>query len=113
MFHQNRNAACGQYKEDILSQLREMVKSEPNSNREVVDAEPVINYQSLVPEQNVHPGHTCTGFAHDAEQIEFPAFGVIYLFCSYHAKYFLMLFHIGIFHVLSFLCTLVYHRSCC
>ncbi|XP_041016756.1 zinc finger protein CONSTANS-LIKE 13 [Juglans microcarpa x Juglans regia] len=71
----NRNAACGQYKEDILSQLREMAKSEPNSNHEAADAEPLINYRSLVPEQNVQPRHMCTGFAHDAEQIESPDFG--------------------------------------
>jgi hypothetical protein len=70
LLNQNRNAACGQYKEEIRSQLRHLMKLEPNLNCEIVD-----------PQQNVQPGHTNIGcFADDAEPIAFPAFEVNFFF---------------------------------
>ncbi|KAE8009589.1 hypothetical protein FH972_006018 [Carpinus fangiana] len=70
----NRNAACGQYKEEILSQLRHLMKLEPHLNCEDVDAKSLASFRSLVPQQNVQPGHMTIGFADDAEPIAFPAF---------------------------------------
>lgn len=81
LLNQNRNAACGQYKEEIRSQLRHLMKLEPNLNCEIVDSEPLASFQSLVPQQNVQPGHTNIGcFADDAEPIAFPAFEVNFFF---------------------------------
>ena len=80
MLNQNRNAACGQYKEEILSQLRHLMRLEPRLNCEDVDAKSLASFQSLVPQQNVQPGHMTIGFADDAEPIAFPAFEVIFIF---------------------------------
>nr|AKN23425.1 CONSTANS-like zinc finger protein [Betula luminifera] len=70
----NRNAACGQYKEEILNQLRHLMKLEPNLNCENVDAEPLASFQSLMPQQNEQPERMSIGFADNAEPIAFPAF---------------------------------------
>lgn len=78
LLNQNRNAACGQYKEEILGQLRHLMKLEPNLNCENVDAKSLASFQSLVPQQNVQPGHMTIGFADDSEPIAFPAFEVIF-----------------------------------
>jgi hypothetical protein len=78
--NQNRNAACGQYKEEILNQLRHLMKLEPNLNCENVDAEPLASFQSLMPQQNEQPEHMSIGFADNAEPIAFPAFKVKVLF---------------------------------
>lgn len=101
--NQNRNAACGQYKEEIRSQLRHLMKLEPNLNCETVDSEPVASFQSLVPQQNVQPGHTSIGFADDAEPIAFPAFEVkvffFFFFLLESCKFISFAWYIAIFHV--------------
>lgn len=71
----NRNAACGRYKEEILGQLRHLMKFEPSLNSENVDVEPLSSFQSLGPQQSVHPEHMSTGFRNDADQFAFPASG--------------------------------------
>lgn len=54
---QNRKAACGQHKEEILSQLRELAKSEP------LDLEPYVSSGNLSsgferePEADIFPSH--------------------------------------------------------
>lgn len=42
----NRNAACGKHKEEILSQLRELSKLEPNSSDDQDETVPTIGFQS-------------------------------------------------------------------
>lgn len=74
LFSQNRNAACGQYKEEILAQLREVAKIEPNLNNEDIDAEPLTGFKLWVPEQDVQPGHI--GVANEGKPLVFPVFGV-------------------------------------
>ncbi|KAM1858290.1 hypothetical protein ACFX14_008292 [Malus domestica] len=71
----NRNAACGQHKEEILHQLRVLVKSEPNLFSEDMDVKSPKGFQSLASEQNAQPGRFFTGFEHDAEPTAFPAYG--------------------------------------
>ncbi|KAK4418184.1 Zinc finger protein CONSTANS-LIKE 13 [Sesamum alatum] len=44
----NRNAVCGKHKEEILCQLREMAKTEPNFGGSMEELDPV-ELQSLVP----------------------------------------------------------------
>ncbi|KAL0389590.1 UNVERIFIED_CONTAM: Zinc finger protein CONSTANS-LIKE 13 [Sesamum calycinum] len=46
--NRNRNAACGKHKEEILCQLREMAKAEPNFGGSMEELDPV-EFQSLVP----------------------------------------------------------------
>lgn len=75
--NQNRNAPCGQHKEEVLNQLRHLAKIEPN-----LDNEKFTDFQPLVPEQNLQPGSTCTGFEYDAEPI---------LFSPYEVKLFLLI----------------------
>lgn len=43
----NRNAACGKHKEEILCQLRELAKLEPNSSDEQDETVPIIGFQSM------------------------------------------------------------------
>lgn len=76
LLNQNRNAACGQYKEQILSQLRELAKLGPNLNCENADGEPLTGFQALLSEQNVQPRDMLTGFAHNADPFVFPTFEV-------------------------------------
>ncbi|XP_019164322.1 PREDICTED: zinc finger protein CONSTANS-LIKE 13-like isoform X2 [Ipomoea nil] len=45
----NQNAACGQHKADILCQLRDMLKLEPNFATEDEDFEPMRSFQSMEP----------------------------------------------------------------
>lgn len=45
-FNQNRNAACGQHKEEILCQLRELVRLKPDPYGNA-DIDPVNIYLSL------------------------------------------------------------------
>ncbi|KAK1354104.1 B-box type zinc finger protein with CCT domain [Heracleum sosnowskyi] len=47
----NRNTVCGQRKEEILCQLREMVKLEPGCDQDKEDVEPSSGFQSLVPDR--------------------------------------------------------------
>ncbi|KAL5859029.1 hypothetical protein ACOSQ4_000325 [Xanthoceras sorbifolium] len=71
----NRNATCGQQKEEMLRQLRELAKLEPNFNYENADIESIVGFHSLVPELNRQPGNTHTGLEHDADPISFPDHG--------------------------------------
>lgn len=68
----NRKAACGQYKEEILSQLREMAKSEPGYSDFQGDIEPFMEFQSLLPEQDLQPGDRYDGFDRGSELATVP-----------------------------------------
>lgn len=46
---QNRNTVCGQRKEEILRQLRDMAKLEPGIDQNELDLEPPSRFQSLFP----------------------------------------------------------------
>lgn len=72
----NRKAACGQYKEEILSQLQEMVKSEPGFSDCQGDIEPFMQFQSQVPEQDLQPGDRYDGFDRGSEQATVPNYKV-------------------------------------
>ncbi|KAJ8623140.1 hypothetical protein MRB53_031669 [Persea americana] len=66
-----RNVACGKYKEEILQQLRDLVKTEtPNDECETLDA--VHGLQYLVPEQNIQPQDLSTEHENDAVPILVP-----------------------------------------
>jgi len=65
---QNRKAACGRHREEILSQLRELAKSEP-----------------LDLEQYVQPGNLSSAFERDVEVDIYPYHEVkllLHLFCT-------------------------------
>ncbi|KAI8522749.1 hypothetical protein RHMOL_Rhmol13G0021200 [Rhododendron molle] len=68
----NRKAACGQYKEEILSQLREMAKSEPGFSNFQGDIEPFMQFQSLLPEEDLQPGDRYDGFDRGSELATVP-----------------------------------------
>ncbi|KAI8559038.1 hypothetical protein RHMOL_Rhmol04G0143700 [Rhododendron molle] len=68
----NRKAACGQYKEEILSQLREMTKSELVFSDCQGDIEPFMQFQSLLLEQDLQPGDRYDGFDHGSELATVP-----------------------------------------
>lgn len=89
--NQNRNAACGQHKEEVLSQLRELAKREPNLDDEIEGAKSHMGFQSLVPDQNLQLGSMFTGSEYSAELTMFPAYEV-------------KLFLLGIYLQISFLC---------
>ncbi|XP_054790693.1 zinc finger protein CONSTANS-LIKE 13 [Prosopis cineraria] len=63
----NRKAACGQHKEEIISQLRELAKSEPSLNFGDVDTERLSTRHPTVPEQYLQLESFSTGFEHDFE----------------------------------------------
>ncbi|KAL3531422.1 hypothetical protein ACH5RR_010744 [Cinchona calisaya] len=65
----NRNATCGRHKEDILFQLREMSKLEPNTNDGQAEIESLIGLPSLVSEQNCQLGQQDKSQYHNGEQI--------------------------------------------
>ncbi|XP_022771006.1 zinc finger protein CONSTANS-LIKE 13-like [Durio zibethinus] len=70
----NRNASCGQHKEEILHQLRELANSEPTLSFEKNDVEAIIGFHSLIPEtDNLQPGSVHTSCKYDAYPISFPA----------------------------------------
>ncbi|XP_062087977.1 zinc finger protein CONSTANS-LIKE 13 [Humulus lupulus] len=63
----NRNAVCGQHKEEVIAQLRKLAKIEPNTNFDNGDAAKFLNcFESLAPEQSVQPGKICIGSQYDA-----------------------------------------------
>ncbi|KAL6208478.1 hypothetical protein ACLB2K_019427 [Fragaria x ananassa] len=70
----NRNAKCGRHKEEILSQLRVVAKSEPNLMNEDVDLSSFMSFQSPETEQHMQSGGFCTSFEQDAEPLAFPAY---------------------------------------
>ncbi|XAR61283.1 hypothetical protein NMG60_11034933 [Bertholletia excelsa] len=63
----NRKAACGQYKEEILGQLREMSKSEPDFGDGRGDIEPLMQFQSLLPQRGLQPQDVDGGLEFGAE----------------------------------------------
>lgn len=56
----NRNAACGEHKDELLHQLREMAKLEPNLDDGEDRIEPLGEYQAV-------PQDKCFGFQHNSE----------------------------------------------
>ncbi|XP_059659513.1 zinc finger protein CONSTANS-LIKE 13 [Cornus florida] len=70
----NRNAATGQYKREILNQLRKLTKLEPDFIDGNGDAEPLMGFQSLVPEEDLHPGSMYVDFGHDAVPDAIPSY---------------------------------------
>lgn len=73
LLNQNRNAACGIHKEEMLYQLRQLGKLKSELNYENADAEPIIRFKSAVPDQNLQPANIYTGSGQDAEPISYPA----------------------------------------
>ncbi|XVF32708.1 hypothetical protein REPUB_Repub17cG0106200 [Reevesia pubescens] len=70
----NRNASCGQHKEEMLHQLRELAKLEPTLSFERTDVEAIIGFQSLIPDtDNLQPGSVHTSCKNDTDPISFPA----------------------------------------
>ncbi|KAF7818242.1 zinc finger protein CONSTANS-LIKE 13 [Senna tora] len=71
----NRKAACGQHKEEIINQLRELAKSEPNLSFGDVDTEGIGSMHPLVPEheQYLQSGNMSTGFEDDFKTDFLPA----------------------------------------
>lgn len=56
----NRNLACGKQKEEILAQLRELIKSEGQLNSDCEDFDPITEFQFHMPHngdqtENLHP----------------------------------------------------------
>lgn len=76
LFIQNRNTICGQHKEEILCQLREMAKLEPNFDDDKQDLESSSGFRSLLPEQNCQQLDTYISFEHKAEPTFFPSYEV-------------------------------------
>lgn len=83
LLNQNRKAACGQHKEEIISQLRDLAKLEPNLSLGDVDTEGLSSMHPLVPEQYLQLGNLSTGFEHDFEADIFPSCQVKTLFFWY------------------------------
>ena len=81
LLNQNRNAKCGRHKEEILSQLRVVAKSEPNLMNEDLDLNSFMSFQSPETEQHMRSGGFCTSFEQDAEPLAFPAYEVMLLLC--------------------------------
>ncbi|XP_030507083.1 zinc finger protein CONSTANS-LIKE 13 isoform X1 [Cannabis sativa] len=70
----NRNAVCGQYKEEVIAQLQKLAKIEPNTNFDNGDTTKFLNsFKSLVPEQSVQPGRACIDNA-GAEPVTVPTY---------------------------------------
>ncbi|KAL4558840.1 hypothetical protein LXL04_037043 [Taraxacum kok-saghyz] len=67
----NRNAAFGAYKEELLRQLRELAKSEPNvdGNQDII--KPINEFQPLLTTQNNRLETRNLGFEHKLEQQEY------------------------------------------
>lgn len=101
MLNQNRNAVCGQHKDEVLVQLRQLAKVEPNSNYENVDATRALRgFESLVPEQSVQPGRMFIGSQNDAEAepITVPTYEVNLLSPWYLQSHYLSLLDLLLFH---------------
>ena len=84
LFKQNRKAACGQYKEEILSQLREIAKSEPSFGDFNEDTEPFTQLQSRIPEQDLQPGDMYADFERGSGLATIPSCEVIFFFYYSH-----------------------------
>lgn len=59
---QNRNASCGQHKEEVLQQLRELAKSEPTLSFDNTD--------------DLQTGTVHTSCTNDTDPIPFPSYEV-------------------------------------
>ncbi|KAF5744163.1 zinc finger protein CONSTANS-LIKE 13-like [Tripterygium wilfordii] len=68
----NRNAACGKEKEEMLRQLRQLAKLEPNFNFTSVDVEPIRGFQSLETGQIRYHEETHIDQKPDAQPTSFP-----------------------------------------
>lgn len=80
----NRNTVCGQHKEEILCQLREMAILEPNFDDDKQDLESSSGFRSHLPEQNCQQLDTYISFEHKAEPTFFPSLEARPLmWCSY------------------------------
>lgn len=78
----NRNAACGRHKEEILRQLCELAKSQPDFNDIHGDAEPHIGFEPVVPDQSLPMRNITAGSKLDADPFVVPAYEVRYQGCS-------------------------------
>ncbi|KAL5701387.1 hypothetical protein ACHQM5_026731 [Ranunculus cassubicifolius] len=65
----NRNTVCGKYKEEILSQLRSMVKLESCYTNDNEDFKSFLEFQPLVPD--LPPGITGSCLKHYAEPVPY------------------------------------------
>ncbi|XP_065861283.1 zinc finger protein CONSTANS-LIKE 13 [Euphorbia lathyris] len=70
----NRNAICGQHEEEVLHQLRKLARSEPDSNFETLDKEPVNMFRPSAAEQNMRPRDIYTGYDSDLAPISLPTY---------------------------------------
>lgn len=64
----NRNAALGIYKDELIRQLRELAKSEPNVDDVQDMIKPVSEFQPTVTTENIRPEGRSSGFEHKLEQ---------------------------------------------
>ncbi|KAI9119379.1 hypothetical protein K1719_010054 [Acacia pycnantha] len=69
----NRKAACGQHKEEIISQLRELAQSEPGLNFGDLDTERLSSKHPIVPEHHLRSSSLSTGFEREFETDVFPS----------------------------------------
>ncbi|KAL1832900.1 hypothetical protein ACET3Z_002551 [Daucus carota] len=69
----NRNAVCGQHKEEIISQLRQMVKLEPNFGDDQFDIELFSGFQSSAFKDNCQQKDACFDFEHNMEATYLPS----------------------------------------
>lgn len=89
LLNQNRNAAGGQHKEEMLHQLRQLAKLDPNFKYENANIdEPIVGFHSLVPEPISQPGNMNTGSELDAEPNIFPAYEVK---AAFHALFLMLI----------------------
>ncbi|MGD7361382.1 hypothetical protein, partial [Ralstonia pseudosolanacearum] len=70
----NRNTACGKYKEEMLSQLRDMMKLESCFINDLENLESLLGFEPLVPELNLELGTISTGFEHQTQSTTFPTY---------------------------------------
>uniref|UniRef100_A0A2P2LJJ8 Zinc finger protein CONSTANS-LIKE 13 n=1 Tax=Rhizophora mucronata TaxID=61149 RepID=A0A2P2LJJ8_RHIMU len=70
----NRNTACGQHREEILHQLRELARLESVPNYKNGDREAVNKFQSLSNGQDQQPRNMYACYKPDACPISFPAY---------------------------------------
>ncbi|XP_022758079.1 zinc finger protein CONSTANS-LIKE 13-like [Durio zibethinus] len=71
----NRNASCGQHKEEVLHQLRYLAKSEPNHSFVKTDVDAITGFQPWITDtDNLQPGIVHTSCKNDTDPISFPAY---------------------------------------
>lgn len=68
----NRNAVCGKHKQEILRQLREMAKTEPNFSGSLDDLDPFADFESQDPGK-CYLRDSSPEFEHNAEPISIPS----------------------------------------